>query len=576
MKPTFPFLIVVALAIFASVCFADSNLRHSLNPPADDVPKVAAIHGRTVRVNVPPGFRDVTLQRKTSQRENPWVTISTIAVDGNKGVVEFTLRSRLTRPFLRAVGRRASVPAPEPDVTPVLPDPPTPPPDVVLPALDKVTFSRRTDRAWIADEHLVQFARTGRYESNAVLSVSSLANPEVTLSTLDIGERVLAIELQGSLLYVVQYSLFPRKVTVDESTGLDTFTWNSGGALKLSVYSVASLPQIVKLGETSVIVDDYAGGHLKLLFPTNGSVVVAQLIDPEANISYVIAPAGGYRTDNWLRLHVFDVTNPRSPLGLAVTTIGRNKQLAFGETFAADGKIFVGQQHSPWPEREPQVIVVPFGSPAPLPAPKVNNGDFLRVIDFSDPAAPAVGEPVSLPGSLREVSPDGTLLYTVGPGYDPKGNPDYSRKFIHAAAYDGLVQLVDSIEVGTLLMGDFQIAKGNLFLSRTHLDSAKRPVGTTFEAWTLGTNRKFILRDTLSMPHSGQFSILGDAAIVRRSGVFGGTFTVINIAVPSDLRFVGDVRFFPLAKPANFVGDLTRGFWISEDVYGLHYVAPPK
>ena len=70
-----PYILTTAVAaLLALPAIGGTNLRHSITP--DTEPVIAAISGRKVRVRVPAGFREVTLQRKTAQKKQPWATAS--------------------------------------------------------------------------------------------------------------------------------------------------------------------------------------------------------------------------------------------------------------------------------------------------------------------------------------------------------------------------------------------------------------------------------------------------------------------------------------------------------------------
>ena len=89
-----------------------------------------------------------------------------------------------------------------------------------------------------------------------------------------------------------------------------------------------------------------------------------------------------------------------------------------------------------------------------------------------------------------------------------------------------------------------------------------------------------IKSDTLPLPYYYDWSIIGDLAI-SPSG--GSTFSVVNVANPSDLQLVGyygNANMYSwscnLGNCSNVVGDLCLGFWIPEGDYGVKTVPPPS
>ena len=450
-----------------------------------------------------------------------------------------------------------------------------------------VELAWNVSRVWIAGKYLLQLGQHLN-DRSPVLSVSPVENTADTISTLELGTApVLASELKGDILYVVQ--------TVAGATV-------NSQDVKLTIFSVASLPSIVKHGEaTAPVSSNY--GDFNLLFPTDATAVVAR-----SNRSYSwdwpvfntleIGDAATIRHGNrgrstftwanpsvgwWGRqgtstfeLFGFDVSNSRAPQYLTTTLLNREDAAAFSEAFAENGKVFASHYTG---GRYGHFITLASGTANQETA----NRHFLNVINFADPAAPAVAEPVSLPGELRGVVRD--LLYVVGPGYDAAGKPDSSKQFIHAAAFDGAAHLVDSIELsgqtGDLwTSSNFRLGNGNVFVSRSRYNQTTGDETPAFEAWTLSDLGKFTLRDTLPLPGFYDWSIVGDLALIPSGG---STFSVVNVANPSDLQLIGHYGnpnsyswYYGYGSCANIVGNLSLGFWIPEGDYGVRYLPAPQ
>ena len=472
-----------------------------------------------------------------------------------------------------------------------------------------VELAWNVSRVWVAGAHLLQL---GQHLSDRqpVLSVSTLENTDDTLSTLDLGDgTVQAAELKGDLLYVVQST---TSATDNATIQLRPYYYgnSSAGPLKLSVFSIASLPQIVKLG-TATATDGGSYGNISLLFPTDTTAVVAQknayyggwyggdvvfatgtpltisagsLVSTRATAVPMRAAIGGtanltvaYSSLHYwggnsssLSLHAFDVVNPRSPQFLNTTKLERNTNANFSNALAENGKVFASHFNNSY--RYYYAIALDNTTGAP----SNDNRHFLDVVDYSDPSAPVVSEPVSLPGELQAIDRKGELLYVVGPGYDASGHADSSQQFVHAAAFDGTAHLVDSIPLGQRWNGSgFRLSKGTVFINK--YDYSVAPAVSSFEAWTLTDEGKFVLRDTLAISptYFYDWSIVGDLALYRSSGIKLG---VINLANPSQLESIGTYSDSPWwsSISGSIVGDLTTGFWLPEGDYGVNHIAPPK
>jgi hypothetical protein len=123
-----------------------------------------------------------------------------------------------------------------------------------------VELAWNVSRVWTAGKSLLQLGKRISDNTN-IISVSSRENAEDTIGSLEIGtDPVDAAELKGDLLYVVQTSTDPKTYARTQA---------------LSVFSVASLPQIVKLGK-SKSTDALSYGQTSLLFPTDTTAVIAR------------------------------------------------------------------------------------------------------------------------------------------------------------------------------------------------------------------------------------------------------------------------------------------------------------
>src|SRR5678810_968074 len=58
-----------------------------------DTPTITTVRGRVVKVQVPAGYKQVNLERRTGRRVQPWAALSTQTVDGSAKELTFRLRA---------------------------------------------------------------------------------------------------------------------------------------------------------------------------------------------------------------------------------------------------------------------------------------------------------------------------------------------------------------------------------------------------------------------------------------------------------------------------------------------------
>lgn len=76
----------------------------NLNPGIFDTPLILSVRGRVVRVQVPAGYSQVSLERKTIRRSQPWVQVASQSCDAIGGEATFRLRTPLPKRVLRVAG----------------------------------------------------------------------------------------------------------------------------------------------------------------------------------------------------------------------------------------------------------------------------------------------------------------------------------------------------------------------------------------------------------------------------------------------------------------------------------------
>ncbi len=455
-----------------------------------------------------------------------------------------------------------------------------------------VELAWNVNRNWIIGGKLLQI---GQHLSDRkpVLSVSPLANPDDTISTLDLPDgEVQAASLKGDLLYIVQSASSQKNETQD---------------LKLGIYSVASLPQLVKLGEstatgagtygdvsllfpndsTAIVAKKNSGGYWRQPYPIDGGVIaigapVLQLqttlitrttADLSVSRSMPIWGGWGWPSESTMALHAFDVSNSRAPKFLAATNLKPDDATSFSEPFAMNSRVFASHYTGGWrgyayledgEEKQPTA-----------------NRHFLNVVDFSDAAVPVIKPPVSLPGTLQNVAMNGELLHVTGPGYDAAGKADGSGNFLHAVAFDGAAHLIASIPLGERWSSNsVRFTNSNVFVNRISYEEKKCRGQGLIEAWAIEDSGQFVQRDSVEIPASYEWAIHNNLAIFNSGGA---SITVANLENPADLTSIGtfgDWQSYwgnsPLNREGSIAGSIADGFWIPSGDYGVRFIPAPK
>jgi hypothetical protein len=195
----------------------------------------------------------------------------------------------------------------------------------------------------------------------------------------------------------------------------------------------------------------------------------------------------------------------------------------------------------------------------------------LDVLDFADPAQPTARPAVGLPGQLAGLSPDGTLVYTLGSrrAYRPEAADE--DEAICASVYDGVsVYLVGQLPLPKAWPRPVRFDdRGRVILGRAFFDQDRIPV---LEAWQFS--------------NTGLFTLEASAACTEPASeitVFGNLLAVQGTT--------GRIRLFDATDPAQLVprgsseaacglwpslnrtwGSLADGLWIPLDEYGLLHV----
>src|SRR5262245_683906 len=71
-----------------------------------ETPTITSVRGRVVKVQIPSGYKQVKLERRTGRPALPWAALSTQTVDGSAKEVTFRLRAPWPKRLMRVVGQK--------------------------------------------------------------------------------------------------------------------------------------------------------------------------------------------------------------------------------------------------------------------------------------------------------------------------------------------------------------------------------------------------------------------------------------------------------------------------------------
>lgn len=460
---------------------------------------------------------------------------------------------------------------------------------------DQPRVAAQLELSWPVDEvlpaggHLLELSSAAGWlngTAQPVIRVASASAPDEVLRrvALPAGQSILGAATAGSVLYVVQFS--PGEAPPPREGEPQVVP---SDRLRVTSFDLSRLPELHQLGtvETEVAALGW-GGQFKALWPRPGLLVLAS---QGGGFGWWGGPIGFLEGDLvvpnrvWWpggmggRLLAFDVADAGAPklvsdLNLAA---GVNGGWFDGETFAADGLIFLSHQASAFlegvtlpgqPLPQPYEVTLPDGmrqKVTPPPGIWVTR-HFLDVVDYADPAMPTVRPAVNLPGRLVGMAADGALLFTAGPHWNEQGQSD-GVEYLDAAAYDGVsVSLIASLKQPAEWPHALAVdADGVAFVARPAISPA---TGGVIETWRLTEAGAFLKLTETTLPEpAGQLKPLGPLLAAQA----GAAVQVFHKDAAGTLTLVGQSR-----PPGCFWPDLTHAtarpgeaLWVPLGEYGL-------
>jgi hypothetical protein len=468
-----------------------------------------------------------------------------------------------------------------------------------------VALAWAVDRVFVQGNYLIEVENGNTWTNGApTLRVALASDPDQVESETNLAAApIVGATTRDGQLYLAQCEV--QTSESDEPTS----------TLIVSSYDLTQLPQLLLRGQTQTAVEAVdAGASLDGLWPNPGVLVWAAggnnsgpiyspmpvIMDvglvsggtPILSTSAAVNPGratgtsgavlgsvsattvnggvtgpdsfpitdGGRPGDFWWwggstqgRLFAFDVAVAGPPVFLSDTTFASDAW-STGAAFTADSVVYAshagalevnGTAAQDWAE-----------------------GWFLDVIDFTNPAAPVVRAPVSIPTKLigvNNATRQSATLFTLGGHVWDETNPGES---LDASTYDGVsVTLLDTVSLAD--WSNPAVSDGaTIFIGKATDDSRG-----AIETWTLsGDNRLTLLGSVAVASPPWNVRAFGDLLAAQTDG----QILLFDKSDSLSLRQIGSSEsnwaFFGL-NLNTAAGEMTRGLWVPLGDYGVLLIA---
>lgn len=472
------------------------------------------------------------------------------------------------------------------------------------------------DRTFLMGSYLLELGGDQWGTSPPTLTVTAKDTPDDAVATLALPDvAIRAATLRDGVLYVLQgapqYYFYPL-ASVSTASSSAASTPAKPPALTLSTIDVSHLPAVKLLGQVAVDqatlnyysdlkplwVNDrtlifstqsfrswgwrspyqiFDGGVTANAGVTTLTSAAGVTVNGGANAS-LIAPLWYWYGGNSTQLFAFDVTLPAQPKFASQLTFGQTDGWDFGNPLAANDTVYLGYKVLP-------TKIVDANAQAASPVDPVNRY-FLKLIDYSDSSAPVVADDgVNLPGDLRALGRQGTLLYTVGRQMKvADGSLVGTSCTLQASSFDGAAaHLLDQIPLQSFAQ-PFLVSGANLLVLNPQpaqlwqLNAVAgssgwgpNPASTTLDAWSLGDNGKFSQGSTLTLNHElslGQVQTLG---VLRSNDRNIRLLDLSDFTKPLDLG-LSTVELNGYSSLENAAGNAQDGLWLPLGAYGVDVI----
>lgn len=265
------------------------------------------------------------------------------------------------------------------------------------------------------------------------------------------------------------------------------------------------------------------------------------------------------------RLIAFDVTDAVAPAFLSEKKYATDAW-SVGAAFAADGAIYASHAgmlnyddsgDGDWAWIKTGGVQAIYRGWA--------QGWFLDVIDFSDPAAPVLRAPASIPTTLigiANATAQSATLFTLG----WHAVADTNGQSLDASAYDGaVVTLLDTVALSGW-SNPAVVDGAQIFVGKSDSDTGG------IDAWALSGDGKLALLGTVALDSvPWNLNIVGGVLAAQVSG----KVVLFDKSDPAALKQIGasdpNSSFFGM-NLGGADGDVTRGLWVPLGEYGVQAI----
>jgi hypothetical protein len=440
------------------------------------------------------------------------------------------------------------------------------------------------DQLFLQGDHLLELTTGASWWSSSptpTVRVALASDPNRVLNEVALPNRlpILGAAVRDGRLYLAQgRQEFGTIIYLDGDTNQPAPPTN-GPTLFLSIYDVRALPAVQLVGQTDAVIDSLGwGATFQSIWPKPGLLVLAGggggYWDPWITFGAVGPALDGpglwrpvYWGGNGGRLIAFDVSDATAPEFLSDVNLAENQWWSFSSAYTTDGLVYLS--HQAFEKPAPVIQCDDSGSCRTNPPPDWVwlQRWYLDVVDYADAKDPTVRKPVNIPGTLRGISHNGSILYTVGPHWKTDTNWWYDGpQYLDASAYDGVeAHLIDSVALSQYWSNPTLVKDANIFVGRPAETADGK---NALEVWTLTSAGKLTrLSQTVLDSAPYQFVNFGNLLAVQASDILQ-LFDVTDPAAPVSLisdRPDGCV-WYDLNKAD---GVLNRGLWLPLGIYGV-------
>lgn len=386
----------------------------------------------------------------------------------------------------------------------------------------ELALSWRVDRVIPYDGHLIQVESGSSWSgSSAWLRLSSTDAPDTIIGQLDLG----AVEVIGHDLVPPGplYLLTRRQSTlpqVDEPDGADSTT----GAVTvfeviLHAIDVSEPAHPASISETVLARSDFdeIGWTTMAARRLHGGTTLLWHDEGSPYGIYPLAEDIRFGGDIWIpwnprmRFWAVDVSDPAAPAILSRLAIEPTHVQRFSPVFVSGGRVLVAYETWRW-----QVD-------------RGIGGTFLQEIDYAEPSAPRVREPVGLPGFLegihRPETDDALVLFTSASfsERDPEDRVVRWGQLLQASVYDGVrIYLADEVELGGEQWGTFATRGPDVVKATSIWDASSYASHGRFHHARFGSEGRFTLSDPLDTDSAyGNIRLVDENLVAVTSGLVG-------------------------------------------------------